>query len=203
MKKGLMLGFIIFCHLAYADEAAKNRLASVLNATTSLSATFSQTVRSGGRLIDRSEGLFFMHKPGMFRLDIKKPNEQLIVSDGKTLWIFDKALEQVTQKKLQKGLTNTPALFLSDTTHSALNRYNIRFKQQNDLEQFLLVPLGHETDYQYIQLFFKAHVLQGLTIKDNLEQTTSLELSHVKSNPKLPTRLFGFTPPKGVDVVTE
>jgi hypothetical protein len=41
---------------------------------------------------------FEFQRPGKFRFNYTKPFEQLIVADGKTLWLYDADLNQVTQR---------------------------------------------------------------------------------------------------------
>ncbi|WP_280954990.1 outer-membrane lipoprotein carrier protein LolA [Paludibacterium denitrificans] len=50
---------------------------------------------------------------GKFRWEYNKPYEQLIVGDGKTLWIYDKELAQVTKKSLNAALGSSPAALLA------------------------------------------------------------------------------------------
>jgi outer membrane lipoprotein carrier protein len=42
-----------------------------------------------------------------------------------------------------------------------------------------------------------------MRLQDGLGQVTRLTFSDVKQNPKIDEKLFQFTPPKGVDVMTE
>lgn len=203
MKKCVFLLLMLFSLMVQADDKARQLLVDKLAQTYSIEAHFSQIVKSGGRIIDTSQGRFYLLKPGKFRLDITKPTTQLIVSDGKVLWLFDKDLEQVTKRALNKGLSNTPALFLSDTTATALSHYDVRSQKHNNQESFLLKPKAEDADYQSIDLFFRDQTLIGLSIKDNLDQITLLTLSKIKINPRLSSTLFSFKPPKGVDVVTE
>ena len=45
-----------------------------------------------------SSGSFEFQRPGKFRFNYTKPFEQLIVADGKTLWLYDADLNQVTER---------------------------------------------------------------------------------------------------------
>lgn len=203
MKNWISLVLILLVSVVHANDAARLSLSSKLGQTQAIQAHFSQTVRGGGRLIDSSEGMFYLLKPARFRLDITKPMTQQIVSDGHNLWIFDKDLEQVTKRALHQGLSNTPALFLSDTTSSALKHYEVSFHKNNQHDIFLLTPKAKDADYQHIELLFSDKTLLGLRIKDNLDQLTTLTLTKIKMNPHLSTKLFHFIPPRGVDIVTE
>lgn len=51
-------------------------------------------------------------RPGKMKWDYYKPNEQLLVTDGTTLWLFDPLLENVTVQALEKVTQGTPLAFL-------------------------------------------------------------------------------------------
>lgn len=51
-----------------------------------------------------SGGVFEFQRPNRFKFSYKKPFEQLILADGKTLWLFDADLNQVTSRKQDQVL---------------------------------------------------------------------------------------------------
>jgi outer membrane lipoprotein carrier protein len=53
-----------------------------------------------------------------------------------------------------------------------------------------------------LKLLFGGAGLAELDLVDNLAQRTEIRFSNVKVNPTLSDALFTFTPPDGVDVVT-
>ena len=82
--------------------------------TRSARAVFTQTVAdSSGQVSQQSNGTVQFQRPGKFRWTYSKPYEQLIVGDGEKLWIYDKDLNQVTQRKLDKALGSSPAALLA------------------------------------------------------------------------------------------
>ena len=58
--------------------------------------------------MQQSEGEFYLNRPGKFRWDYRAPYEQIIVSDGQRIWIYDVDLQQVTVQKQEAGLPTTP-----------------------------------------------------------------------------------------------
>jgi len=56
-----------------------------------------------------SSGSFEFQRPNRFRFEYRKPFEQSIVADGQTVWLHDKDLNQVSQRKQAKVLGSTPA----------------------------------------------------------------------------------------------
>jgi outer membrane lipoprotein carrier protein len=54
-----------------------------------------------------------------------------------------------------------------------------------------------------VQLVFSGNVLTEIELFDQLGQRTRVNLSQIKTNPKLSEALFKFKAPKGVDVVQQ
>lgn len=97
-----------------ASGGSLEKLQRFLRSTSSARGTFSQTVtdRSGLEPAKPSSGYFRFMRPGRFEWTYEKPYVQRIMSDGKTLWIYDPELFQVTQKTLEGALPSTPAAIL-------------------------------------------------------------------------------------------
>ena len=77
-------------------------------------ADFTQVVSSpDGAKKRTSAGHFEFERPNRFRFAYAKPDEQLIVSDGKTVWLHDPDLNQVTQRPFGEALGATPAALLA------------------------------------------------------------------------------------------
>ena len=67
-------------------------------------AQFTQTVTAPSKegQVGRSKtssGSFEFQRPGQFKFVYTKPFEQTIVADGRTVWLYDVDLNQVTQRK--------------------------------------------------------------------------------------------------------
>lgn len=60
----------------------------------------------------QASGMVSYIRPGKMRWDYHKPNEQLLVTDGITLWLFDPLLENVTVQSLEEVTPGTPLSFL-------------------------------------------------------------------------------------------
>ncbi len=60
----------------------------------------------------KAGGLVDYKRPGKMRWLYEKPEEQLLVTNGKTMWLFDPLLENVTVQKLEKITEGTALSFL-------------------------------------------------------------------------------------------
>ena len=189
--------------LALAGEGA-DRAQHYLDEVTSLSAHFSQTiVDPSGKTMQTSEGTLQLKRPGRFRWSYAAPHEQLVVADGKRLWLYDPELEQVTVKTLDATLGSTPAMLLSGTGRLSDAYDVVRDYEQDGMTWVELTPHESKGDFARVRLAFAGVELRRMELTDSLDQTTSIDLSQVEHNPTLGDELFTFTPPPGTDVVSD
>ena len=94
--------------------ATVDTLKTMLNQTTTAKGRFAQIVMDkNNKTLQQSSGTMEFSRPGKFRWEYNKPYEQTIVGDGSRLWIYDKDLNQVTVRKLDKALGASPAALLA------------------------------------------------------------------------------------------
>lgn len=172
--------------------------------TQTARATFTQTVLDkGGQARQQSSGTMAFARPGKFRWVYEKPYEQVIVGDGKKIWLYDADLEQVTIRKLGQALGNSPAALLAGSKDID-KFYTIRDAGARDgLEWLEARPKDRESTFENVRMGFSNNTLAAMEIKDNFGQTTLLKFAGLERNPVLPASDFHFTPPKGVDVISD
>ena len=91
------LGMTLVCSAAQADAVASLR-AFVKDVQTGRG-EFTQTVTSpDGKKSRKSKGSLEFQRPNRFRFAYTTPTEQLIVGDGKQVWLHDVDLNQVTER---------------------------------------------------------------------------------------------------------
>lgn len=202
MKKSVLAVLLSCCSLSFAQTPTE-LVQAKLNAIHSMTANFDQVVRAKKRTVSSSSGTMALLRPGRFRWQTKEPMEQLVVADGKKMWVYDTALEQVTVKTQDRGLGGTAALFLSGYSDTVARDFDVSEKPQGDTLVFDLQSKSAKANFQRIKLTFTKEQLTGLQLYDQLGQITTVALHHIKSNPRLPESLFTFKPPKGVDVVKQ
>jgi outer membrane lipoprotein carrier protein len=180
------------------------KLHAFIEQTRSARASFTQTVTdSAGQLAQKASGTVQFERPGKFRWAYAKPYEQLIVGDGQKLWIYDKDLNQVTERKLDKALGSSPAALLAGSDdidkYFSLNALGVK-KQLDWLE---VKPLDEESLFDKVHMGFRGNVLEVMELYDHFGQKTSIRLSNLQRNPKSSPDMYKFTVPEGADVVTE
>lgn len=197
-----LLFFLFSSHPALADAQA--RLATFVSQTKGFKANFSQTVTDrAGRKTQESSGTLFFSRPGKFRWVYQKPYAQLLVGDGKRLWIYDEDLDQVTVRKLDLAIGDSPAALLAGE-NDIEKRFNLKDAGTKDgLDWVEAAPKSQEGSFEMVLLGFKGDNLRAMELKDNFGQTTLLRFSNLERNPSLGSSLFRFTPPKGADVISD
>jgi outer membrane lipoprotein carrier protein len=177
-------------------------LENFLNSLQTLHAQFEQRQFSEtGKLLEISKGEVYVKRPGKFRWEYQQPYDQLIVADGRSVWIYDKDLEQVTIKNLDDALGKTPALLLSSDGNVDRNFFVIELPRQRQLTRLLLKPKNEEAQFKSIQLNLQGSILSGLELKDNFGQTTFIAFKQAKNNLVFNESLFVFRPPSGTDII--
>jgi outer membrane lipoprotein carrier protein len=198
--RAFLLGLVL-CGTTHAKDADQI-ISEYLSDLESFQASFTQSVISMDEPdSDESHGKMAFRRPGSFRWAYEDPYEQVIVSDGITLWIYDKDLEQVTVRSVGDELNKTPIMLL-DTPDKLSQDYNLEIVLEagNDVE-ISLVPKSEDPGFKRVILHFSNEVLVGMEIKDNFDHLNRLYFSDVKQNVMLDDDFFNFVPPDGVDVI--
>jgi outer membrane lipoprotein carrier protein len=188
---------------AHAADDAVSRVTGYLAGVKTLSASFVQVVRDReGRITERATGALSIARPDRFRWDYRDPYEQVIVADGRRLWLYDSDLQQVTVRGLEQGLGSTPAMLLSGAGRLADSFSSAGIEKDGDWTWMRLKPLAPSSDFEQVSLAMgDKGELAAMELKDKLGQTTRIDFSGVKRNTALDQELFRFEPPPGADVI--
>ncbi|MDN0075637.1 outer membrane lipoprotein chaperone LolA [Crenobacter sp. SG2303] len=185
-----------------ANAAAIAQLKAFVAGSKTLSANFSQVVTNQGKT-DSASGTLEISRPGKFRWNYTKPYEQLIVGDGKRLWVYDKELAQVTTRPLDAALGSSPAAVLAGS-NAIEHDYLLReIGRQGNIEWLAASPKKSENSFQAIRMGFTDNNLVAMELTDNFGNLTKLSFSDMKKNPAIAAEHFRFVPPKGADVMSD
>ncbi|MES2821843.1 MAG: outer membrane lipoprotein chaperone LolA [Pseudomonadota bacterium] len=186
------------------EEVAVTRLAPLLNQAQTLTARFSQlTLDGSGTQLQETSGELVLKRPGLFRWHTDEPQQQLLVSNGEKVWLYDPDLEQVTIQTLDQRLTHTPALLLSGDVSQIRENFAITFKEGGDVVDFILKPKGKDSLFDSLRLSFRNGVLNDMQLIDGIGQRTNILFLGVKMNEALDSKQFTFEIPEGTDVIQE
>ena len=198
-----LLGIASFS-LQASEQVAIQRLTTLLNQAQTISGRFSQlTLDGSGTQLQETSGEMALKRPGQFRWHTDAPMEQLLVSNGQTIWLYDPDLEQVTIQKMDQRLTHTPALLLSGDVSKIAESFDIILKEGGDVVDFILKPKAADSLFESLRLSFRGGMLNDMQLIDNVGQRTNILFLGVKMNPPIAASQFTFEVPAGVDVIQE
>lgn len=187
-----------------ADERSIQRLTQLLNQAQTLTARFSQlTLDGSGTQLQESAGELALKRPGLFRWHTDEPMEQLLVSNGQKVWLYDPDLQQVTIQTLDQRLTHTPALLLSGDVSRIGENFEITHKEAGGVVDFILKPKAKDTLFDNLRLSFRNGVVNDMQLIDSVGQRTNILFFGVKMNEKIDAAQFVFKVPVGADVIQE
>lgn len=176
-----------------------------------LSARFHQTATNRALgAVQEASGQFLMKRPGKMRWEYQKPEPRLFVTDGKTLWAYSPADNQVVVQEIGEAFTSrVPLSFLAGDCQ--LRREfaiapveNAATRGSTSFMILDLKPKHPEAGIARMLLEVNLHgyTIEKATLFDAAGNTTVIALTHLKLNSGLSDQQFQFTPPAGATVVT-
>lgn len=174
-------------------------------------AEFTQVVTSPARegqsaKTRKSSGTFEFARPDRFRFNYRKPFEQTIVADGRTLWLYDADLRQVTQRKQAQVLGSTPAALIASAPDLATLRRDFELQpdgEKDGLQWVQATPRNKEGQLHSMRVGFRGDQLAALEILDSFGQRSLLTFSKMEVNAPVGPEVFNFKPPQNADVVKQ
>jgi outer membrane lipoprotein carrier protein len=185
-----------------ASASGIDQLRAFVDGARTGKATFRQVVAGkSGRVPQASSGTFAFARPGKFRWSYDKPYAQLLVGDGDKLWIYDRDLNQVIIKKLDRALGATPAALLAGSNAFETNFVLIDGGNADGIEYVEAKPKSPDTGFDQIRIGFKENLPRTMELHDSFGQVTQLTFDTFERNPAIDLALFRFSTPPGADVI--
>ena len=188
----LILTLIVLCGSGSVPAAGgAQRVDDYLKDLNSLKADFEQFTFNAERtqMMER-RGTLYLQRPGRFRWEYEGPNQQIIIADGKRVYVQDVELQQVSHQSQAKALRGTPALLLSNA-EPIEQHFEARPIESSDGRDWVeLIPKDPETDVVRIELGFAQNQLDSLIMADSFGQETRLNFTGAQRNVSLKPELF-------------
>jgi len=200
----LLIAIALLASAAHAG--AREQLDTFTRGLKGLDGQFTQQVfDDNGRVRESSSGRVALSAPRLFRWEYEKPYPQLIVADGKTVWVHDPDLDQVSRRPQGGAEQDSPLAALIDPARLDRDFLVEDAGEADGLQWLLLKPRqgGDEAAFQSAKLGLSGQGLVRMQIVDALGQRTEISFSGWARNPAFGSGTFKFTPPAGVDVVGE
>jgi outer membrane lipoprotein carrier protein len=204
LRSRVLLALILSCAPAIAVGATTEALKAFLTQTTTAKGRFAQMVLDKNlKMLQQSTGTMQFSRPGKFRWEYDKPYEQVIVGDGTRLWVYDKDLNQVTERKLDRALGASPAALLAGSNEIDKSYTLTGIGNQEGLDWLEAIPKTKDTAFERIRMGFGKAGLDAMELRDQFGQVTVIKFADVERNGRLAPDAFTFVPPKGADIIRE
>lgn len=194
-----LLSPILFSPTLYAeDEEAIAEITRSLSQLQSAKGHFEQIIREqDGYLLDRQTGEFAFQRPRKLSWQISEL-DQLLVSDGEQMYLYDELFEQVIVRDWSSDPTINPAAILLD---------DIQLEDWATVEisgqGIKLTPLDGYSSILEIELVMTGQFPELLRLLDTTGQITEIRFSNLDLEAELDPELFIFEIPSGTEVIYE
>jgi outer membrane lipoprotein carrier protein len=175
-------------------------------ANQSFTAEFGQeSTLKAMEITDFATGKMYVRYPGMMRWEYEKPEKQVIITDGKKLWIY-----RPTDNQVMTG--SAPAFFSDGKGASFLSdiklirkKFDISLEKSKDdfFYELKLRPLEKTLDVNDIRISVTKNTFTVIRIitYNSYGDENRIELINNKFDVKLDDSLFSFDIPPGADVL--
>jgi outer membrane lipoprotein carrier protein len=151
-------------------------------------------------------------KKDKFRVHYTEPNEQIMISDGKTIYVYTPSLNQAIKQSVASANANTK--FYTDFS-SSLNHYvknsSTEVTEDDSSYTFSMVPENKkELDYDSIAVkvskkdlmpYSMTMKVQGTVSEVEFSETVNYTADEAADNADLADKNFEFKAPDGVEVI--
>lgn len=189
-------------NISYAENTGITQLKSFLKTSSAFTAAFSQSLfDEHGSELQYSAGQFSLQKPGQFSWDYEEPYRQIIMSNGKVIWMHDSELEQVTIKQVDSSLSKTSMVLLFNKTDIDKDFTIIKLDVVDGVNWLELTAKKADSEYSSILIGMKDNLIDSLKMIDGFGQTTVIKFINIVTDPKFKNNHFEFVIPKNADVI--
>ncbi|MDF7667324.1 outer membrane lipoprotein chaperone LolA [Orbaceae bacterium ESL0727] len=193
MKSFLFIVGLFACFAVSAGD--KELLQQRLDKIDGFYARFSQDVKTAdNQPVQQGKGDLWVTRPNYFNWTMNEPDVTSIISDGKNMWVYTPAVEQVSIMSLNKAVDNRLLLLITDSHSPIWAAYNVSRKQ----DAFTLKPTDG-SNQDFIISVLPTGMIANFTIIDEDGQRSFYDLSHQELG-KVDLQKFQFTPPAGVTI---
>ena len=161
--------------------------------------SFTQKTYHDEEMVQEFKGKIIAERPNKFRMEVKKPEKQLILSDGEGLWIYLPKEKRALKMNPEEGLTMPVEMFFNP-----FEVYQVEWFEEEKKKPLLEVrPREEGTLFEkaWVQIHPKTLLVREIQLFDTDGNQIHYTFSKVRINRKVKPSTFQFEPPKGVEVI--
>ena len=188
-----------------SEQQALDSIQQQYEKVSTFEADFTQ--RSYVKMMNQTQsvkGTVKIKKPGKMKWVYGAPDTQILISDGKNLWLYVPEEEQATRVPVESIYSsNTPALFLAGKG-KLTQSFNVEsVSEENKNILVTLVPKNDDQGLARLILHAdkKNYQITGSTVYDKLGNKTEIRFSRIRINREIPEEQFQLKTPPGVEIL--
>jgi outer membrane lipoprotein carrier protein len=203
-----LLGVAASASAATLDDVVRD-LEAAYGRMTDLKADFTQSAfnKSLNQTIP-AQGTVYLKKGGKLRWEYSDPTPQEIVSDGSTLWVYTRTLNQVNTGPAPEALAGPAGSFLAGLG-KVREQFEVRLlnpAQPKDADGNYVLDLRPRQPLPTMARLVLAidpqqFLVRKAVVYDQFENTVTMKFTKIAVNSGLSDKLFTFVPPKGAATV--
>jgi outer membrane lipoprotein carrier protein len=156
-------------------------------------------------ITETASGTMTVKRPGMMHWAYEKPDKQVIVTDGKQLWIYRPADNQVTVGSAPTFFGDGKGASFLSNIQSLRKSFHVTLEKMNASQEYVLklVPVDKTYDLSSVMLVVSGDnfdIVEVVTT-NSYEDETRIEFSNIQMEQNLDDAQFRFTIPQGAEVV--
>lgn len=194
-RRLFVLLFVVMlpCQLLAETGPGRQALNDFLHELQTLQAKFSQSVLdTESATSGQMHGLFLLERPGRFRWDYVAPSKQIILADGRDVWIIEEELKHVTRHLQSWALKGTPAAFMIMEATIDDDFDVIEIGERMGMQWLELIPRDGDSDFNRILLAFADNELRHMELNDKFGQISRFRFFEVQRNVPIDPELFVY-----------
>lgn len=193
MSRILISLLLLMANATAFAGAGRDALNNFLDGLTTLQAKFEQSVLdTENATTGLMNGLFLLDRPGKFRWDYVAPRKQVILADGRDVWIIEEDLKQVTRHYQKWALKGSPAAFLTMDESVDKDFEIVEIGERLGLQWLELIPRDPESDLNRVLLAFDGKELRHMELNDKFGQVSRFRFFDVQRNVPIDPTLFVY-----------
>lgn len=174
-------------------EAVLKSLQNKFNSINSLSVNVTQKANSKSALT----GKMYFKKENNIRVEF--PN-QLIISDGKTSWNYNKKDKKVIISDYDD--TGSGLLSINYLVYQYPSECNLSLSSEGGKQVLILTPKSKRNNFGEVKLFInKDNLIDKIITSNQGAGAVEILFSNYSLNPSISDSQFSFTPPEGTSIV--
>ena len=201
MKNNIIIIIVIcFYNMSWAIDSS---LIKCLQQNGNIKANFVQKVTSGNKT-SVTRGQVIISRPNKFKWIYTVDSKQMVISNGKEVYIYDPDLNQVIIKHLFQLINQSPAAVLAGSNDLSIS-YDVHYLGSKNSYIYYKLTAKKSVDnngFSYIVLVFdKNQQIKQMTLLDTFNNQIEIIFSNVSYD--IGDYKFYFKIFKGVDVINE